>query len=148
MPAARRLDQRQYRDLFQLDRPIGVVEKLLPAPISVVAQMDVDERIVGRPDGRLDEFHVRFLWGSSALLDVARSAGANDVLPGGFAAERSRNHVVEGQLTGGEMLAAILAPVFVAGEDVPSVELHVGSRKAVVKEQPDDPRHGDVETHR
>ena len=46
------------------------------------------------------------------------------------------------------MLAAILAVVFVAGEDVPAVKFDLVSRQAVVEEQPDDSRHGDMEIHR
>ena len=42
------------------------------------------------------------------------------------------------------MLAAILTFVLIAGEDVPAVEFDVGPRQAVVKEQPDNARHGDV----
>ena len=45
------------------------------------------------------------------------------------------------------MFAAILAFVLVAGEDVPAVEFDVGPRQAVVKEQPDNSRYGDMEIH-
>ncbi len=38
--------------------------------------------------------------------------------------------------------------VLVAGEDVPSVELYLVSRQAVVEQQPDDTRHGDMEIYR
>ena len=43
------------------------------------------------------------------------------------------------------MPAAILAMVFVAGEDVPAIEFDLASGQAVVKEQPDNSRHGDME---
>ncbi len=38
--------------------------------------------------------------------------------------------------------------VLVAGEDVPAVELYLVSRQAVVEQQPDDTRHGDMEMYR
>jgi len=46
------------------------------------------------------------------------------------------------------VLAAILAVVFVAGEDVPAIEFDLVSRQTVVEQQPDDSRHGDMEIHR
>ena len=45
------------------------------------------------------------------------------------------------------MFAAILAFILIAGEDIPAVEFDVGPRQAIVEEQPDDARHGDVEIH-
>jgi len=45
------------------------------------------------------------------------------------------------------VLAAILAVIFVAGEDVPAIEFDLVSGQPVVKEQPDDSRHGDMEIH-
>ena len=45
------------------------------------------------------------------------------------------------------MLAAILAVVFVAGEDVPAIEFDLVSRQTVVEQQPDDSRHGDMKIH-
>lgn len=45
------------------------------------------------------------------------------------------------------MPAAILAMVFVAGEDIPAVELDLASGQTIIEEQPDDSRHGDVEMY-
>jgi len=73
-----------------------VVEELFPASVSVVAEVDVDEGVVAGPDGLFDQLHVGFLGGSAALFDVARGAGTHDVAPGGLAAQRSRDDVVEG----------------------------------------------------
>ena len=53
--------------------------------------------------------------------------------------------MVERELAGGEAFAAVLAFVLVASEDVSAIELDVGAREAVVKEQANDPRDGDVE---
>ena len=52
--------------------------------------------------------------------------------------------MVEGQLAGGVFLSAVLAAVLVACEDVSAVELNFVSWEAVVKEQADDSRDGDV----
>ena len=73
-----------------------MVEELFPASVAVVAEVDVNEGIVTGLDGLFDELHVGVLWHAAALPDVARGAGAHDVPPGGFAAQRSRDHVIEG----------------------------------------------------
>jgi hypothetical protein len=55
--------------------------------------------------------------------------------------------VVERQFAGRETPAAILAVVFVAGEDVPSVEFDLVPGQPVVKKQPDYSRHGNIKIH-
>jgi len=98
-------------------------------------------------DGLLDELHAGMFYGLAAFFDVAGRAGTNDVFPGCFAAQAARDYVVERQFAGREVLAAILAMVFVAGEDVPAVELDLVSRQTVVEEQPNDSRHGNMKIH-
>src|SRR5205823_4971926 len=78
------------------------------------------------------------------LADVARHAGADDVVPGAYAALAARHDVVQAQLRGRIALAAVLALVVVAREDVAAVELHRLLRQLVVVEQADDPRHLDL----
>ena len=55
--------------------------------------------------------------------------------------------MVEGKLAGGETLAAILAAVSVAGEDVPPIEFYLASGQAVVEEEADNAGDGDVEIY-
>ena len=55
--------------------------------------------------------------------------------------------MVEGKLSGGETFAAILAGIFVAGEDVAAIEFDLGAGEAVVEEQADNAGDGDVEIH-
>jgi hypothetical protein len=55
--------------------------------------------------------------------------------------------VVEGKLSGGETFAAILAGVFVAGEDVAAIEFYLASGQAVVEEEADNAGDGDVEIY-
>lgn len=83
----------------------------------------------------------------AAFFNVAAGTGTYYVLPGRFTAHASGDYVVERQFAGRETLAAILAVVFVAGEDVPPVEFYLVSRQAVVKKQPDNSRHGDIKIH-
>ena len=124
-----------------------MVEELFPGSVSLVAEVDVYERVAFWLDGPLDEGHCGLLGRSASLLDVAIGTGANDVLPHGFSAHTPGDDVVERELTGGEAVSAILAFVLVAGEDVSTIEFYVGARQAVVEEQANDPRDGDVEIY-
>ena len=58
-----------------------MVEELLPAAVTLVAEMNVNERIVLRLDGFLDQLHPGVLWGLAAFFDVAVCAGTNYVFP-------------------------------------------------------------------
>jgi len=122
-----------------------VVEELFPGSVSLVAEVDVDEGIVLWLDGFLDEGHGGLLGRPASLLDVAIGTGADDVIPHRFSAHTPGDDVVERELTGGEAISAVLAFVLVASEDVSAIELDIGAREAVVKEQANDPRDGDVE---
>ena len=72
-----------------------MVEELLPASVTLVAEMNVNERIVLRLDGLLDQLHPGVLWGSAAFFDVAGCAGTNYVFPDRFAAHAPWDYVVE-----------------------------------------------------
>src|SRR5262249_23199520 len=91
-----------------------------------------------------DQAHVGLLGRPAALADVAGDAGTNDVVPGAHAALAARHDVVQAQLVGREALAAVLALVVVAGENVPPVELYRLPRQLVVAGQADDARHLDL----
>ena len=125
-----------------------MVEELFPTLISVVPEMDVGERVVSGSGGFFDQLHAGVLRAPAAFPDVAGRAGTDDIFPDRFAADTSRDYVVERQFAGWEAFSAVLADVFVAGEDVATVELNFVSRQAVVKQQPDYARHGDMEMYR
>jgi len=114
----------------------------------MMAEVDVDERIMAGFDRLLYQLHAGIVGTLAALLYITGSTGTDNILPCGLAAHTSRDDVVQRQLTGREMLAAILAFVLITRENVTAVELDLGSRQAVVKEQPDNPRHGHVEIDR
>ncbi len=134
--------------LFKFHGPVCVVEELFPASVSLIAEVDVDERVVPGFDWFFYQLHAGMVWTLAALLYVAGRTGTDDVLPCGLAAHASRDDVVQRQLTGREMLAAVLAPVLVAGENVTAVEFDLGSRQAVVKQQPDNPGHRHIKINR
>lgn len=56
--------------------------------------------------------------------------------------------MVEGQLACRVALAAVLAAVFVSCKNVPSVELDLVSRQAVIKQKPDNSWNRNMEIHR
>src|SRR5262249_56683859 len=91
-----------------------------------------------------DQAQVGLLRRAAALLDVAVDARADDVVPRARAALAARDHVVQAQLVGRELPAAVLALVVVAGENVSPVELHRLLRQLVVIDKADRARHLDL----
>ena len=103
-----------------------------------------EENVVFGFGGLLNQSQSRLLRRSAAFLHVAVGAGTDDIRPSGLAARASWNNVVEREFAGGLFFAAILAAVFVAGEDVPAVEFYLTSGQAVVKQEANYPRYGDI----
>src|SRR6185437_13727248 len=67
---------------------------------------------------REDREHADFAGQMVALQEIAAAAGGNDIGPGGAAAARARDHVVEGEVLGREIVAAILADETIAQENI------------------------------
>src|SRR5262249_60739738 len=91
-----------------------------------------------------NQAEVRLLRRAAAFLDVAVDAGADDVFPSALPAARARHDVIETQLGGRVLLAAVLALVVVAREYVAAIELHRLLGKLVVTEQTNYARHLDL----
>ena len=72
-----------------------MVEELLPASVTVVAEVDVNEGVVPGPDGLFNKIHPGVLWGLAAFFDVALGAGAYYIFPDCFAAHTPGDDVVE-----------------------------------------------------
>ena len=124
-----------------------MVEELLPASITVVVQVDMDKRIVLWFNGFFYKLHPSDFRSSASFFDVTGRAGTDNIFPGRFAAQAPRDDMVKGQFAGREVLAAVLAVVPVACEDVTAVKLYFRSRQAVVREQADNAGHGDVKVY-
>src|SRR5690242_9423347 len=92
--------------------------------------------------------HASFLWCAVGLARVAVYARADNVLPGRRTAAISRNHVVKIQIFPVASLAAELAGVLVALEDVMARELNLLLGQTIVNEQQNHPRHADAEGDR
>ena len=122
-----------------------MIEELLPASIALVAQMNMDQRVMFRLDRFFEQLHAGNFRSSAALFDIARRTGADNIVPGSLAPHTPGNNMIQRQLAGGKSLAAILAPVLVAGEDIAAIELYLVPGKSVIKQQPDNSRYGDME---
>ena len=68
---------------------------MFPAAVTLMAQVNVNERVVLGPGWLLNQSQSRLLGRSAALLHVAVGTGADDIRPGGFAARASWNDVVK-----------------------------------------------------
>ena len=109
---------------------------MFPAIVGDGADGDVDEWTPLRTLRLLDEVHAGLGRRAVGFARVARDTGADDVLPRGRPSTISRDDVVEVQLAAVETLAAILAHIVVALENVVARELHFLVRKAVEKSGP------------
>ncbi len=59
-----------------------MVEKLFPTVVPLMAEVDMDEEVVFRPDGFCNELHAGLFGCPAALLHVAFCAGTDYVAPG------------------------------------------------------------------
>ncbi len=85
--------------------------------------------------------HIGFVRELVAFAAVAGMAAGDEVLPGGEAAARAGNHMVQREFAGGESGAAILAGVAVAQQNVFSRQSARLVRNAAILQQPDDRGH-------
>src|SRR5262249_23368309 len=132
---------------LQIHRPIRVIDKCLPALVLRVVELNGQKRAALGLGRWADEFEMGFLRGAAAFAHVAGHAGADDVFPGRVAAAAARDDVVETELAGGEMLAAILAAIAVAGEQIAAVEADRLPRDAIERQQANHARHLQLEIH-
>ena len=72
-----------------------MVEKLLPATVALLAEMDMYKWIVSWLDGLLNECHTGFLRSSAAFFDVALGTGTYYIPPNCLAANTSGDNMVE-----------------------------------------------------
>jgi hypothetical protein len=72
-----------------------MVEKLFPASVAVVVQMDVDEGIVPGFDWFFNKLHSCCFGSSASFFDVAFGAGADYVVPCCFAAHTPGDDMVK-----------------------------------------------------
>src|SRR3954454_6412826 len=96
---------------------------------------------------RPHQMHSGFGGRSPAFAAVARDTAGDDVFPVLSAALGDRHHMIEGQFSGGESFAAVLARVLIARVDVRSREWNVveASLDLDIAQQADDRRQLEAE---
>ena len=115
--------------------------------VSLVVQVDMYDGVAFWFYWFCDQGHSGLFGCSAAFFYVAFCACADDIFPCGWSSEGSWDDVVEGQLGGWVFFSAILAMAAVTCVDVSPVKLYGFSREAVVKEQADNSRDGDVKVY-
>lgn len=118
---------------------------MFPGIVVAHPEIYLDERPPLWTFGFADEVEAGFLRGAVGFFGITLDAGANDIFPGGRAAAIARDHVVKIQVAPIEHLAAILAGVVVAFEDIVAREFHFLLRHPVEEAEQDDARHADPE---
>src|SRR5262249_17942201 len=126
--------------LLQLHRPVRVVEERLPRLVLAVGELEIQKRAALRLLGLANQAQMGLLGRAAALANVAAYASADHVFPGAGAALAARHHVIQAQLARRVLLAAILALIVVASEDIATVELHRVLGQLLVGKQADHAR--------
>jgi hypothetical protein len=126
--------------LMELDRPIGIIQERLPAPIFAMGELEAEDGARSRFDRLLDKFDAGLPRGPTTLSHIAFHAGADDVDPGCSAPSAPRDDVIEAEFAGHAFLAAILTTIRVARENVAPIEFDSLPRSSVEGQEADDPR--------
>src|SRR6266853_1062010 len=116
------------------------VEEVAPAVVQEIgrgAAAVLLQQMSRRLHRRVTGIHAAFPGYAIALEQIAARAGRDDVLPGGAPAARARHDVIERQIVGREVVAAILADEAVAQEHVESREGRTPRRRNVFLERDD-----------
>src|SRR5207245_8008632 len=100
----RHVGQREERQPLLIERP--------------GSRRSAEEGRPARPDGMAQEPHVTLVGCASALLEITRHAGTDDVFPVRYPAPAARDHVIEVELGSRRLASAVLAGVAVAGAEV------------------------------
>ena len=78
------------------------------------------------------QLHVGLQGRAATFSAVAIQTRANNILPSGFPALRSRNHMVQAELAHGSRLTAILTMISIACEKCFTIEPHRGLWNSIV----------------
>ena len=111
---------------------------MFPTVVMVQAEVDLDEGPPFGAFGFADEMHGGFLRRMVGLARVAGDAGADNIFPGRGAATIARDDVVEVQIFAIENLAAILAGVVIALENIMTCEFDFLLGQAVKNHEQND----------
>ena len=114
-------------------------EECSPDFIFWVVQLDRQNRALPGTFRFLHQLHSRLFRSSGSFLAVALEATADDIFPRRFASLAAGNHVVKTEMPEGQLHAAVLTRMVVAGEQVSAVETEGQLGDFVVAVQSDYP---------
>src|SRR5688572_8089195 len=139
-------DATSLRRIFpEFNVPVSEVEEVFPAVVMVQAHVDLYERPPLRTFGLADQAHARLERRAVGFLRVTLDARANDVLPCGGAAAIARDDVIKVEVLAIKNIAAVLAHIAIALEDIMAREFHFLLRHAVEQHEQNDTRNADAE---
>ena len=121
---------------------------MFPTVVLVEAEINLHERT---PLGSLRFLHqmqASLLRSAVRFARITRDAGADNVFPRRRTAAITGNDVIQVQVFAIKQMAAVLAGVAVAVEDVVARELHLLFWHVVIREQQDDAREADAKRDR
>ena len=106
-----------------------------PALMELTIKSNMDERPPFRADGLANQLHACSMREPIAFSGVTRDARANNVFPSRSAALVPWDHMIEIEIAPIKNLAAILAGILVALENVVARKLHFLSRHPIEKQE-------------
>ena len=137
-----------FGSVAQLDIPVSEIDKMPPAFVLRRRKCDLHKRAPLRAFRFANQTHLCFPWQTVAFSRIARDTGANHVLPGGESAAVARHDVIEIQVVPLKNLAAVLAGVLVALENIVPRKFHFLFRQPIEEEQHDHTRHPNLPRNR
>ena len=81
--------------LFEFDRPVGVVEELLPAGVAIASNPQANDRVTSRLYRLSHQYHARLGGRTPTFSRVAGHAAANKVAPTAAPPLASGHHVIK-----------------------------------------------------
>jgi hypothetical protein len=132
--------------LAELNIPVGQINEMLPTIVLIEREVNLHERPPLGPLGLTNQMHPGFLGRAIGLQRVALNARANNVLPGCGTTPIPRDYVIQVEVLPITGLAAILAGILVALENIVPGEFHFLLRKVIVNQQKDHPWKAQSET--
>ncbi len=134
--------------ITQFHIPISEIDKVLPEIVLWSRERNLDERPPFWPLRFTDQTHVRFARKAVALAGIAGDARANHVFPSRHSSPVTRHNMIQIEFASIESLAAVLAGILVALEDIVASKLYFLFRKPIEHQQYDHPRNANLKRNR
>ena len=134
--------------IAELDVPVREIDEVFPEVVLRRGKRDLDKRPPLGPLRFTDQAHVRFARKAVALARIAGDAGADHILPCRCSPAIARHNVIQIQFAAIKGVAAVLAGVLVALENVVTRKLHFLFRQPIKHQQNDYTRDTNLKRNR